>query len=52
MAFVIAFILPCGSFVVIESQVPDREDAWVKIAWVVLVFSIVGAITCTLNSLI
>jgi len=58
MAFVIAFILPCSSFIIIENEVPtitdkgDRREAWIKVAWIILAFSIVGAITCTLNSLL
>ncbi|KAL3803397.1 hypothetical protein HJC23_009361 [Cyclotella cryptica] len=58
MAFFIAFILPCWSFIIIENEVPtikdkgDRHEAWIKVAWVILVFSIVGAATCTVNSLL
>lgn len=58
MAFCIGFILPCGCFVVIESVVPtvaeggDRQCKWVRIAWAILVFSIVGAAVCTINSIV
>jgi hypothetical protein len=53
MAFVIAFILPCGSFIVIEDQVPaaDRKNEFIIIARIITIFSVVGAITCTANSL-
>lgn len=57
--FLIAFILPCGCFVVIESAVPtslddggDRHDKWIKVAWVILVCSVIGAIVCTINSFV
>ncbi len=57
MAFFIAFILPCGCFIIIEREVPtiaeggDRRVGLIRVAWVVLVFSVIGAIICTLNSL-
>mmetsp|Transcript_31343 Transcript_31343/g.66522 ORF Transcript_31343/g.66522 Transcript_31343/m.66522 type:complete len:643 (-) Transcript_31343:92-2020(-) len=57
MAFFIAFILPCGCFIVIEREVPtieeggDRRVGWIRVSWVILVFSVIGAIICTLNSL-
>ena len=56
MAFFIAFILPCGCFIVIESTVPtmveggDRHEKWIKLAWAILVFSVLGAIICTVNN--
>lgn len=59
MAFVIAFILPCGSFIAIENSLRmfaniggERRSASVKVAWVILIFSIIGAIVCTINSLL
>ncbi len=58
MAFLIAFILPCWSFIIIEDDVPtikdegDRNEVWIKVARIILVFSTVGALTCTLNSLL
>lgn len=58
MAFVIAFILPCGSFIVIENEVTsrkqcgDRKEIFLILAWIILIFSAVGAIVCTLNSLL
>lgn len=53
MAFFIAFVLPCGCFIVLESAVSagDRHDAWIKFAWVILVFSIIGAFVCTTNTM-
>eukprot|EP00970_Alexandrium_tamarense_P009567 scaffold1924_cov197-Alexandrium_tamarense.AAC.3 len=57
MAFFIAFIVPCGCFIVIESEVPsvdnggDRHVSWICVAWAILVFSVVGAVVCTCNSL-
>ena len=53
MAFFIAFVLPCGCFIVLESSVSagDRHDAWIKFAWVILVFSIIGAFVCTTNTM-
>eukprot|EP00571_Detonula_confervacea_P014531 CAMPEP_0172308436 /NCGR_PEP_ID=MMETSP1058-20130122/9027_1 /TAXON_ID=83371 /ORGANISM="Detonula confervacea, Strain CCMP 353" /LENGTH=530 /DNA_ID=CAMNT_0013020851 /DNA_START=138 /DNA_END=1726 /DNA_ORIENTATION=+ len=57
MGICIGFILPCGCFVVIESVVPtvarggDRQCKWLRIAWAILVFSIVGATVCTINSI-
>ena len=53
MAFFIAFILPCSSFIIIERSVPneDRKLLWLRLAWVILVFSILGALICTSNSL-
>lgn len=53
MAFIIAFILPCGCFIVIENAVPggDRKDNWIWVAWAILSFSVVGAIVCTLNNM-
>ena len=57
MAFLIAFILPCGCFIVIEREVPtiadggDRNIGWIRMAWAILVFSVAGAVICTLNSL-
>jgi hypothetical protein len=56
MAFLISFILPCGSFIVIESELPtvkdggDRQETWLKVAWIILVFASIGAVVCTLNS--
>ena len=57
--FLIAFILPCGCFVVIESAVPtslddggDRHDKWIKVAWVILVCSVIGSVVCTINSFV
>lgn len=56
MAFFIAFILPCGCFIVIENAVPtvaeggDRQSGWIRIAWAILCFSIVVATICTINS--
>ena len=52
--FLIAFILPCGCFVVIENAVNggDRHDKWIKVAWVILVCSVIGAIVCTINSFV
>jgi len=58
MAFVIAFILPSGSFIVIENEVTsskecgDRKEILIILAWVILIFSVIGAIICTLNSLL
>ena len=58
MAFFIAFILPCGCFIVTESAVPtvaeggDRKDKWIVVAWAVLAFSIVGTVVCTINNTI
>ena len=53
MAFFIAFVLPCGCFIVLESAVSagDRHDTWIKFAWVILVFSIIGAFVCTTNTM-
>ena len=60
MAFFISFVLPCGSFIVIENAVPttagtagvgDRRCGWVRLAWVMLLLSIVGAAVCTINSI-
>ena len=56
MAFYIAFILPCGCFVAIEGAVPtramggDREEAWIRVAWAILSFSVVGTVVCTVNN--
>jgi len=56
MAFFIAFVLPCGCFVVVEGAVPtaaeggDRRSDLVRIAWAILWFSVVGAVVCTMNS--
>lgn len=58
MAFVIAFVLPCGCFVVIEGAVPraaeggDRQSAWLWMAWAILPLSVVGAVVCTVNSVV
>ena len=54
LAFFIAFILPFASFIVIEKNVTDgndRFDGWIKLAKVMLVVSIVGAVVCTWNRL-
>lgn len=53
LAFFIAFILPFASFVVIEKGVAgsDRRDGWIKLAKVMLVLSIFGAVVCTWNRL-
>lgn len=53
MAFFIAFVLPSGCFIVLESAVSvgDRHDAWIKFAWVILIFSIIGAFVCTTNTM-
>lgn len=53
MAFFIAFILPCSSFILIERAVPNegRKSQWLQLAWVILIFSILGALICTSNSL-
>jgi len=56
MAFLIAFILPCGCFIVMESAVPrvadggDRKERWIGVAWMILVFSMVGMVVCTINN--
>jgi hypothetical protein len=51
LAFVIAFILPFACFIVIENGVEanDRHDGWIKLATVMLVLSVVGAVVCTWN---
>jgi len=53
LAFLIAFILPFGCFIVIENGVEgkDRHDGWIKAATVMLVLSIVGAVVCTWNKI-
>jgi len=53
LAFFIAFILPFASCVVIEKGVAgsDRRDGWIKLAKVMLVLSIFGAVVCTWNRL-
>lgn len=51
MAFFISFVLPCGSFIVIENAVPDRRCGWVRLAWTMLLLSVVGAAVCTINSI-
>jgi hypothetical protein len=60
MAFFISFVLPCGSFIVIENAVPttadtagvgDRRCGRVRLAWTMLLLSIVGAAVCTINSI-
>ena len=45
LAFLIAFILPFGCFIVIENGVEgsDRHDGWIRAAEAMLVLSIVGA---------
>jgi amino acid permease len=59
-AFFISFVLPCGSFLVIENAVPttadtagvgDRPCGRVRLAWTMLLLSIVGAAVCTINSI-
>mmetsp|Transcript_16254 Transcript_16254/g.29356 ORF Transcript_16254/g.29356 Transcript_16254/m.29356 type:complete len:541 (+) Transcript_16254:338-1960(+) len=56
MAFFIAFILPCGCFVVIESAVPtaeeggDRKGGWIWLARGMFCLSAVGAVVCTVNN--
>jgi len=56
MAFLIAFILPCGCFIVMESAVPtvaeggDRKEKWIGVAWMILVFSMIGTVVCTINN--
>jgi len=56
MAFFIAFVVPCGCFIRIESNVPsvteggDRKDGWISIARCIMWFSIVGAVICTVNN--
>lgn len=51
LAFLIAFILPFGCFIVIESNVQgrDKHDGWIKLATVGLILSILGALICTWN---
>eukprot|EP00986_Skeletonema_menzelii_P019549 scaffold28406_cov143-Skeletonema_menzelii.AAC.1 len=51
LAFLIAFILPFGCFIVIENGVEgsDRHDGWIRAAVVMLVLSVVGAVVCTWN---
>ena len=51
LAFLIAFILPFGCFIVIENGVEgrDRHVGWMRAAAVMLVLSIVGAVVCTWN---
>ena len=60
VAFFISFVLPCGSFLVIENAVPttadtagvgDRPCGRVRLAWTMLLLSIVGAAVCTINSI-
>lgn len=56
MAFVIAFILKCGCFRVIETAVPtvakgcDREDKWIRVASAIFLFSVVSAVVCMVNN--
>jgi lipopolysaccharide export LptBFGC system permease protein LptF len=56
MAFVIAFILPCGAFIAIEKSLQmfadgeELQSKSIKIAWVILIFSVIGVFVCTLNS--
>ncbi|KAL7545006.1 hypothetical protein ACHAWF_008376 [Thalassiosira exigua] len=56
MAFLLAFVLPCGCFLVIEGGVPgkdeggDRRDGWISLARAMLAFAIVGAVVCTVNN--
>ncbi len=58
MAFVIAFILPCGSFIAIENSFQtvgitggECQSKSNKVAWLILIFSIIGAFICTMNSM-
>jgi hypothetical protein len=53
MAFFISFMLPCGSYIIIENAVPsfDRQCASVRFAWTMLLLSIIGAAVCTINSI-
>lgn len=56
LAFFIAFILPSACFTVMEAAVPtvaeggDRHETWIQLAWVFLIFSIVGTVICTINN--
>jgi len=57
MAFLIGFVLPCGCFIVIETDAMpveeggDRKDSWIRVAWGLLAFSILSAVVCTLNKI-
>lgn len=53
LAFLIAFIIPFGCFVVIEKSVEgnDRHDRWITLAKAMLILSVIGAVVCTWNRL-
>ncbi|KAL7467571.1 hypothetical protein ACHAXS_007814 [Conticribra weissflogii] len=58
LAFFVSFILPCSCFIAIEREVPrkeeggDRHVGWIRVAWVMLAFSVVGSVICTWNSVL
>jgi len=53
LAFLIAFIIPFGCFMVIEKSVEgnDRHDRWITLAKTMLFVSVIGAVVCTWNRL-
>ena len=53
LAFLIAFIIPFGCFMVIEKSVEgnDRHDRWITLATAMLFVSVIGAVVCTGNRL-
>lgn len=56
MAFMIAFVLPCGSFIAIENSFRSVADGGEprsiskQIAWAILISSVLGSFVCTMNS--
>ena len=53
MAFLIAFILPAAYYLQIQRRehIPDRQG-WVSFCWTLLVFSTVGAVACTIQTVV
>ena len=51
MAFLIAFILPALYYIRIQKKEhTEKSIAWVIFAWALLIFSVLGAIACTVQT--
>ncbi len=47
MAFIIAFILPCACYIQVRCKKIGHRNHRILISWFILLFSIIGAIACT-----
>ena len=52
MAFLIAFILPSACYLELQRRSPSHDNkVWIVFSWALLVFSVISAIACTIQTL-